>query len=408
VLLRSDAVQDYQLQKASEFRIKFLGQTAVYLSMMTNASDTAASKQSILRRIGLGGWRDRRRLDQSAAVDAGVFSERMLQVRRELVGTISAFLLDHDLEISPSNLVVAHAAFSGSNPRLARIVAARMQSGDEVTQDWLSEVSRDNAGDQKQADLEKIMSKLQASLDSFHTHTSVTRSAASEYGSKLEQHVSDLEQVQDTGQIVSNLAELARSMLTRTRRAEQEMRKSEDEAKALRNSLAKAQRDAELDHLTGLPNRRAFETTFAREYQEARVAMEPLNVAFCDIDHFKRVNDEHGHATGDRVIKIVADQLRQISDDKCHVARHGGEEFVVLFRGLSLNSAQATLNESREQLASRCLVNRKTDQPIGKVTFSAGLADAFAYPTMRASLIAADEALYKAKAAGRNCIIIAQ
>ncbi|MBL0916761.1 MAG: GGDEF domain-containing protein [Sphingopyxis sp.] len=196
-------------------------------------------------------------------------------------------------------------------------------------------------------------------------------------------------------------------MLERTRHAEEEMRKSEDEARSLRRSLARAKRDAEVDYLTGLPNRRAFEVLLERHYEEARAACEPLSVAFCDIDKFKEVNDTHGHEAGDRVIKLIADTLAHISDDHCHVARHGGEEFVMLFRGLPPSEAAKKLDQARESLANRRLINRKTDEPFGQITFSGGVADVFGFGDARAALKAADDALYRAKESGRNRIELA-
>ncbi|MFX5968796.1 diguanylate cyclase, partial [Acinetobacter baumannii] len=81
-----------------------------------------------------------------------------------------------------------------------------------------------------------------------------------------------------------------------------------------------------------------------------------------------------------------------------HVARHGGEEFVLLFRGLSKAEARDRLDAVRANFAERRFVNRVNDEPIGQVTFSGGVADAFAYPTVSDALRAADEALYAAKA----------
>lgn len=127
-------------------------------------------------------------------------------------------------------------------------------------------------------------------------------------------------------------------------------------------------------------------------------------VAICDIDHFKRVNDTHGHEAGDRVIRAVAQTLAKISNDTCHVARHGGEEFVILFRGKALDEAWQTLDQAREAMSERRLVNRATDVPFGRITFSGGIADVFAHATPREALKAADDALYAAKASGRNCI----
>lgn len=318
-----------------------------------------------------------------------------------------AFLVDNDLDVSPANLLLAYGAFSGTNPHLARQIASRSQSPEGISQQWLNELGEHDSGQPDRVDLDRLITRLETNLDSFHSNTKEARTVASNYGSELEQHVIDLEQLQKTGRIVSSLADLARVMLERTRKAEDDMRKSEDEAKALRRSLARAKRDAEVDYLTGLPNRRAFEILLDRHFKEAREACEPLSVAFCDIDEFKKVNDTHGHEAGDRVIKAIADTLARISNDHCHVARHGGEEFVMLFRGLTPTQAAERLDEAREDLADRRLINRKTDEPFGQITFSGGVADVFGYGETRGALKAADDALYRAKAGGRNRIEIA-
>ncbi|MEQ8310385.1 MAG: GGDEF domain-containing protein [Sphingopyxis sp.] len=329
------------------------------------------------------------------------------EARYELAASITSFLVDNDLEVSPANLLLAHGAFSGRAPRLARLIVAQAQSPQGITQKWLDELEEQEDGQPDRAELDKLITRLEANLEAFHAKTKEARTVTSDYGIELEQHVTDLEQLQKTGRIVSSLADLAKVMLERTRKAEEDMRKSEDEAKALRRSLDRAKRDAELDYLTGLPNRRAFENLLDRHYKEARAAVEPLSVAFCDIDEFKKVNDTHGHEAGDRVIKAIADTLARISNDKCHVARHGGEEFVMLFRGLTPSEAAEKLDDAREALAGRRLINRKTDEPFGRITFSGGVADMFGYGDARAALKAADAALYKAKTEGRNCIRIA-
>lgn len=345
--------------------------------------------------------------DEGAPPDSRRPSDLVGAARQQLLGAITSFLLNNDLDISPANLLVAHSAFSGINPRLARQIASRSQTAEGITQHWLDELMQHEPVQADRAELDRMVARLESNLEAFQTNTKAARSATSEYGSKLEAHVSDLEQVQKTGELVSHLADIAKAMLERTRHAEEEMRKSEDETKALRRSLARAKRDAEIDYLTGLPNRRAFEALLERHYEEARAACEPLSIAFCDIDEFKKVNDVHGHEAGDRVIKLIADTLARISNDHCHVARHGGEEFVMLFRGLPPSEAAQRLDEAREGLAERRLINRKTDQPFGRITFSGGVADIFGYSEVRAALKAADEALYRAKEAGRNRIELA-
>ncbi|MGN6689614.1 MAG: diguanylate cyclase [Sphingopyxis sp.] len=371
--------------------------------MTTHAT---SSTEPVGRLLGWLGLRARGGAYEGSGVPPG--SRNLVrEAREQLLGAMTSFLLNHDLDISSANLLIAHSAFSGINPRLARQIAARSQSAEGITQQWLDELMESDPAVADRGDLDRMVARLESNLETFHTNTKAARNATSEYGSRLEEHVSDLEQVQKTGELVSHLADIAKVMLERTRHAEDEMRKSEDEAKALRRSLARAKRDAEIDYLTGLPNRRAFEVLLERHHDEARAACEPLSVAFCDIDEFKKVNDVHGHEAGDRVIKLIADTLARISNDHCHVARHGGEEFVMLFRGLPPSEAAKRLDEAREGLSERRLINRKTDQPFGQITFSGGVADVFGYGEVRAALKAADEALYRAKEKGRNRIELA-
>lgn len=375
--------------------------------MTTHATPSNEPVGRLLGWLGLRSAQGGARGDERPA-GSGATHDLMREARHQLVGAISAFLLDHDLDVTATNLLIAHSAFSGINPRLARQIATRAGGGEGITQQWLDELAQQEPIQPDSAELDRMVARLESNLETFQTNTKAARNATSEYGTKLEEHVSDLEEVQKTGELVSHLADIAKVMLERTRHAEEEMRKSEDEARSLRRSLARAKRDAEVDYLTGLPNRRAFEVLLERHYEEARATCEPLSVAFCDIDKFKEVNDTHGHEAGDRVIKLIADTLAHISNDHCHVARHGGEEFVMLFRGLPPSEAAKKLDEARESLANRRLINRKTDEPFGQITFSGGVADVFGFGDARSALKAADDALYRAKESGRNRIELAQ
>jgi diguanylate cyclase len=370
---------------------------------VTNSDNSSGSILSWLGFRGSRGGDDGKAASANGQGGGNVFQ----QARRHLLDEIAAFLLSYELDVTPANLLVAHGAFSGANPALARKIAERVTAGLDITQAWLDETTAADEKIDKHDGIQHLMARLESTLESFSRNTVATRSATSDYTDELEQHVAELVQVQETGHIISSLADLAKAMLERTRKLEADMRRSEDEAKVLRRSLDKAKRDAEVDHLTGLPNRRAFETVLEREFREARATLDPLIVAFCDIDHFKRINDTHGHDAGDRVIRMIAEMLATISNDNCHVARHGGEEFVMLFRGVSLTEAHKNLDRLREEMADRRLINRKTDEPLGQITFSAGIADVFDFPDPRAALKAADEALYAAKQGGRNQVRIA-
>ncbi len=366
---------------------------------------TPAHPASHMPTPGLLGWLGFGRLPQEAEPEAVIpmREDATRMARRRLLEQMSLFLLDNALEITPANLAVAHGIYAGLNPGLRRKVDRLREDGHKLTQAW---IDRTTANDDQSEDVavEMLVQQLEKGIADFTHSTSTARDTTRDYGDALAQHVGQLEAAPDAGEIITELAQYARAMLQRSRKAEAELRHSEEEAAALRRNLDRARRDASVDFLTGLPNRRAFEVALERHYAEAEAAGEPLCVAFCDIDHFKQVNDVHGHEAGDRILCVVAKALQHISGEKCHIARHGGEEFVVLFRGSTPSEARAKLDEAREELAARKLVNRRTEQPFGQITFSGGVANVFCHERPRAALAAADAALYQAKEAGRNQI----
>ena len=160
---------------------------------------------------------------------------------------------------------------------------------------------------------------------------------------------------------------------------------------------------ADTDPLTGLANRRAFEAAFERQAVEHAGTIGC--VALFDLDHFKRVNDGHGHATGDDVLKAFAAILRATVRGSDIVARIGGEEFAAMLTGADLEQARMVCERIRQRLADMAMIGRD-GHPL-HVTVSAGIAAAAEGTPLPTTLVAADEALYRAKAAGRNRLALA-
>ena len=357
-----------------------------------------ATPRPLLQRLA-GLWRSEPAADPAGA-DAP--ADRL----RDQLGEIADFLAENHLHLSHTTLCVALDCVTGADPRLAGAIAHRREAGEPVSFEWLAEMrGAHGPADEIQA-ITRLADRLEEGIDSFARTTVEAGQATTAYRTALGTQVAELQAAPPAaGTVLSDLVAITRAMLERTRDIEQQMARSERETRALHRSLEDARRAAEIDHLTGLPNRRSFESRFDREVVAARASGEPLCLAFADIDRFKRINDAHGHEAGDRVLRVVAGVLGEISDERCHVARHGGEEFVVLLRGRNMDEAFALLDDAREHLAERRMVNRATDVPFGKVTFSAGLADVFADHDPRAALRAADDALYAAKKDGRNRIV---
>lgn len=169
----------------------------------------------------------------------------------------------------------------------------------------------------------------------------------------------------------------------------------------LRQAKDRLERLSLEDGLTGVGNRRAFDSTLSALWAEAERAGAPLAVLFVDVDFFKKYNDRHGHLMGDRCLVHVAEVLRDVTGpQRGFVARYGGEEFAVLLPTTSGKAALATASRARQAIASLELVNH-SGVP-APVTVSIGFALSTQLRSEEALLLRADDALYRAKRKGRD------
>jgi diguanylate cyclase len=170
----------------------------------------------------------------------------------------------------------------------------------------------------------------------------------------------------------------------------------------LRGRLVKAEQDATRDVLTGLYNRRMFESVLIRTAMQSAEEKSNLSVLLIDIDHFKRFNDTYGHAVGDNVLRLVGRTLLAHVKGRDTAARYGGEEFVILLPGASQSGAISLAEGIRQSLCARPVINRTSNQNLGLVTCSIGVAQFRHDEPAEGMVRRADQALYEAKRSGRN------
>jgi diguanylate cyclase (GGDEF)-like protein len=166
-------------------------------------------------------------------------------------------------------------------------------------------------------------------------------------------------------------------------------------------------REAISDALTGLYNRRHLDALFARELSQAQRHRRALGVMLIDLDHFKRLNDQFGHAAGDLVLREVAAALKTRVRVDDYLCRYGGEELAVLLPATDATGARVVAEALRKTIAGLELVHEGKKLP--RVSASFGVAVFPTHGTTEENLLrAADRALYAAKAAGRNCVVVAE
>lgn len=167
----------------------------------------------------------------------------------------------------------------------------------------------------------------------------------------------------------------------------------------LASALGQIRELAIRDELTGLFNRRHMLAVMETERQRIERHHGQGCLALLDVDHFKRVNDQWGHAAGDEVLRSMADVVTACLRETDVVARWGGEEFLILFTDTDCTTASQVLTRMRQTLAETVV---SPSVPDLRVTFSAGMSSHRPQDTIAATMEQADQALYQAKAAGRN------
>ena len=176
----------------------------------------------------------------------------------------------------------------------------------------------------------------------------------------------------------------------------------EQEAQSFRDSIEEQRQKALVDPLTGLPNRAAWNERAALEVARWQRYGGELQLAVLDVDLFKRINDNYGHLAGDRVLKIIAQELAKRLRKTDFIARFGGEEFVVLLPATPLEGAEQLLETLRAAIEA-CPFHFKGERLV--ITLSGGLTGFASGDSLEQAFERADQALYQAKGSGRNRII---
>lgn len=277
--------------------------------------------------------------------------------------------------------------------------AAEMLAAEFLPRSRLSEEIRD-AG----VVLNRELAAVAAAIDK-------ARASQSEYGDTLADAADRMATASDSnslGVIVTSLSDATQRIRRHTTALERRLESSNREVVKLRDHLEQVRRDAMTDALTNLANRKAFDEQLQRMSDHAEADAAPLGLALIDIDHFKRFNDTWGHQTGDQVLRYVASVLGRVARAPRVAARYGGEEFAVIFPHETAGAIEAALNAVREEIGSRALRRRSTNDDLGAVTISVGFALRRPGETAIQFLERADEALYASKRTGRNRVTSAE
>ena len=227
---------------------------------------------------------------------------------------------------------------------------------------------------------------------------------------RIATHVDRLAETRKPSEVVATATAIiaeTRQFVTRSHQLESEFLSSVEEMDKLKKELSNAKREAAIDSLTGLYNRRAFD----RRLNDLMEQTGGLDQGFCllllDIDHFKHINDRHGHLVGDKVLGEFGKHIGKLTRRSDFLARYGGEEFAVILPDTRITSAFTVAENIRTTLERVRLRRSRSKEALEAITVSIGVAGHRAGESLEALIARCDKALYRAKRLGRNRSVIA-
>ncbi len=250
---------------------------------------------------------------------------------------------------------------------------------------------------------------LKQMVATFVNGLAVMTESAGDYHTKIEvyqQQLSETEEIDELNIVLNNILEDTKNVGLSVQKSRSEFEESQKKAFEAEQKIIKL--TAELDHihevahedyLTGTLNRRGMDEALTQEFNRADRYNTALSIAMMDIDHFKKLNDKHGHAKGDEALIHFAKVIKKVKRTTDVLARYGGEEFIIILPATKQEDAVNVISRVQRELTKSFFMNNNERVLI---TFSAGVAERLPGESPESIVPRADAALYKAKNAGRN------
>jgi diguanylate cyclase len=307
----------------------------------------------------------------------------------------------------PRNYNLFYEAFIGTNPNLTRDLNAL---GKQATQEELDELTNryfdfnqssifDRLHLRLEGDVTDLLGLLQNELQSLGHYTEVLNEAREKISTN------NLTSIKLVRTLVERVAEATDRKIVHAQSTAKGFDQQSSEIQQVRKELDEYKRIANTDSLTRLSNRRAFDERLSAIY-DSSIGLHMTGLVLLDIDHFKRINDTHGHPVGDKILASVAQLIKTTVRKDGFVARSGGEEFAIILDGNNPEEIMDICERIRSALHETPFRSSKSGTDYGQVTISIGFSMASRADGPGHLYSQADIALYHAKENGRNRVVM--
>jgi diguanylate cyclase len=320
-------------------------------------------------------------------------------------------MIKHNIVPNPFNFTLWYSYYSKRFPELNSeldyIVSRFETCPPELSEELLLKyiIKKD---DTEHKDRDAFQNAIDALLDDLSENINTAAAQSNRFSSALGKNVVDLSSAKLEGshtQVLGELTYNANSLCQLNDALQVQMSTAQTEIDSLKKQLKETVAQANTDALTGLNNRRFFESIYNQFIEQD--GGEKASLVMMDIDKFKVFNDTHGHLMGDQVLKLVGKLLKAECKEPVVPVRFGGEEFALLCLGMDLKKANEIAEKLRVKLSRIALSNKRTGEKISPVTASFGVAFTRNLELLSELIERADKALYQAKENGRNCVQVA-
>lgn len=320
-------------------------------------------------------------------------------------------MVQHNIVPNPINYALWYSYYSNAFPELNIALDStieRLGTCPQVVSEelFLSHITDFDGAD----DVDKIQQALMRLANDLSTSIDETTQSTAGHSNMLKHNLQqlataeDLNSIDDISPIIKALASSAQSICDSNDKFQRQIESAKSEITNLKSELEDTKTEATRDHLTGLSNRRVFESIY-HEFSEFNNDKD-LALIMMDLDKFKVFNDTYGHNMGDQILKFVGKLLQKECAAPVTPVRFGGEEFSILCPLMQVEQAEKLAETLRSKLAKISFVNNKTGAKIPPITASFGVALRQKDENFIDIIERADTALYAAKSSGRNQVQI--